>query len=182
MDVDPDTIARLQRGQLEALGAVYAALGDRVFRVCRHLLGQDADAEDATQETFMKVWDHAAQFAGRASFATWVHRIAVHHCYWRLPQRKGRRERQEGAETLGKLAVERDGVAGVEERELVERLLEELPEEQRAVVVLREIEGLAYQEIAEVLDVPIGTVMSRLNRARARLSAAAAGRLAHERR
>jgi RNA polymerase sigma-70 factor (ECF subfamily) len=182
LDPDPQTLARLGAGDLAAFAAVYESLGDRVFRICRSLLGQDADAEDATQEVFLKVHAHAAQFAGRSRFSTWVHRIAVHHCYWRLRQRRARNARTTPPPDFAHLAGGPDEIERIDARDLADRLLAGLPEDQRTVVVLREIEGLSYQEIAETLEIPIGTVMSRLNRARHRLEAIAAERTVHDRR
>ncbi|MCC6669927.1 MAG: sigma-70 family RNA polymerase sigma factor [Planctomycetes bacterium] len=181
MEPDPETLDRLRAGERDALAAVYAALADRVYRVTRNLLGQDADAEDATQEVFLKVFQHAASFAGRARFSTWVHRIAVHHCYWRLRQRRRRAGSQDAAVEVGTLPDPRDGSGPADARDLLDRMLGSLNAEQRAAVVLREVEGLSYQEIADILEVPIGTVMSRLNRARSLLAADAARRMAHER-
>lgn len=171
-DLDPADIARLRRGELGALEAAYRRFGPRVHANCRALLANAADAEDAVQEIFLKVWERAAQFDGRSRFSTWLYRIAVNHCAQRAEKERLRRglplpdgdarEFADGGGSPSDAAGERDAC------ELLERRLAGLGNEHRAVLVLRELDGLSYAEIAEVLDVPVGTVMSRLARARER--------------
>jgi RNA polymerase sigma-70 factor (ECF subfamily) len=140
-----------------------------VYRLCLRLLGLAAEAEDATQEVFLKLFERAASFDGRARFSTWLHRLTVNHCLHRIEKERLRRTDPLG-EDDPKLrdpgpgparALERD-----ETREHLAALLARLSPEHRSVLVLRELEELPYQEIAETLAVPVGTVMSRLARAR----------------
>lgn len=171
-DVEPEDLDRCRAGDPRGLEAVYDALGDRVFRLCRGVLGHDADAEDAAQEVLIRILAKAPTFDGRARFSTWVHRLTVNHA---LNFRRGReRRRRPGDGVPADLRVDPaptppEAAAREEARGLLDRLLAELPAEARVVLTLREIEGLSYREISEALDVPIGTVMSRLSRARARL-------------
>lgn len=173
MDLDDRVLQRLKSGDLAALETTYRLFGDRLLRLSRHLLGCEADAEDAMQEVFLKVFERAHQFDGRSRFSTWLYRLAINHCLNRLE-----RERRRSGEPLQagdqespvdaapsplELAHER------ESKERLERLLARLSDEHRAVLVLREIESLSYEEIAAALEIPVGTVMSRLARARARL-------------
>jgi len=170
MAFDSQLIARLQAGDVAALEACYHEHGRSVFVLCRHLLGNEADARDATQEVFIKLFERAASFAGRASFLTWLRRLAVNHCLSRLEHERLRQTApldEEQHATNGSCPSLH--AQGLEQRALLDGWLERLPNEQRAVLVLREIEGLSYDEIAATLAVPSGTVMSRLARARERL-------------
>jgi len=182
MDFHDSELARLRAGDVGALESCYRVFGRRVRRLCRSLLGPN-DADDATQEVFVRVFERARQFSGRARFSTWIYRLTVNHCLHRLE-----RERRRGAEPLSDengssweraLSWTDDALRAVDDRDAVEKLLGELNPEQRTALTLREIEGLDYREIADVLDVPIGTVMSRLNRARQRLIELADASRAH---
>lgn len=169
MDSDGDLVRRLQRGEMGALKEAYEQHGARVHRLCLRLLGRSCDAEDATQDVFIKLFERAGSFDRRARFTTWLHQLTVNLCLHRLEKERLRASRplpegDSAPEDLRETPVERLGRA--EERGLLQALLLRLPPEQRAVLVLREIEELSYQEIAETLAIPIGTVMSRLSRAR----------------
>ena len=172
-DRDPDAalVRGLRRQEMSALRQAYERHGARIHRLCLRLLGRPADAEDATQEVFLKLFERAASFAGRARFSTWLHRLTVNHCLHRLE-----REHLRDSSTLLDGALETDPadspielLSQSEARESLQQLLSRLTPEHRAVLVLREIEQLSYQEIAETLAIPVGTVMSRLARARTEL-------------
>lgn len=167
-------IERCRAGDVAGLAVLYRAFGERVYRVCRSILGQAADAEDAAQEVFLRVFDKIKTFDGRSALGTWIYRVAVNHCLnlkqsWRRLPRLLLGEAEGSALALGLVDGSRNQRA-VDDRDAADALLSLLPTDQRAVLALREIEGLDYRSIAEVLDVPIGTVMSRLARARAALS------------
>jgi RNA polymerase sigma-70 factor, ECF subfamily len=165
-------VERLRRGDRTALESAYRQFGARVHASCRGLLGNAADAEDAVQEVFLKLHERAAQFDGASRFSTWLFRITLNHCLQRLEKarvrsaeelpRETEREFAHGGASPLELAHDRDA------REVLERRLAELNDEHRAVLVLRELDDLSYAQIAAVLDVPVGTVMSRLARARER--------------
>jgi RNA polymerase sigma-70 factor (ECF subfamily) len=130
------------------------------------ILGQGADAEDATQEIFLRVREKADGFDGRGSFSAWLRRLALNHCLNRLAERRRREGRIEPCDLD---RVPTSAPPKFETAEALERALSRLPDDQRAVLVLREVEGLTYREISEALSIPAGTVMSRLARARERL-------------
>jgi RNA polymerase sigma-70 factor (ECF subfamily) len=183
---DPDEAALLSRARLGDQSA-FERLVERhlpqvwraVWRVVRH----KQDAEDVVQETFLTAWRSLPDFRGDAAFATWLHRIAVtrslHHVE-RAGERLRRASRsiddeETGATVLIALEGGRSGTAGesplrqLEAKELLARLqacLEKLPPAWRAVLALRDVDALAYEEIARALDVALGTVRSRLARAR----------------
>jgi RNA polymerase sigma-70 factor (ECF subfamily) len=168
-DFDGDLVRRLARRETGALAEAWERHGARVHRLCLRLLGRACDAEDATQEVFLKLFERAGSFDERARFTTWLHRLTVNHCLHRLEK-----ERLRAARPLpdGESAPPDPGEAPLEQlgrteaRERLQALLLRLVPEQRAVLVLREIEQLSYREIAETLSIPEGTVMSRLSRAR----------------
>jgi RNA polymerase sigma-70 factor (ECF subfamily) len=172
MDPDRALVEGLRRGEREALRETYERHGARVYRLCLRLLGSRPDAEDLTQEVFLKLFERAGTFDGRARFSTWIHRLTVNACLHRI-EREGLRRAQPLPEDDESPADPCGGpgepLERREERVELEALLGRLAPEQRAVLVLREVEELSYQEIAEALAIPVGTVMSRLSRARERL-------------
>jgi RNA polymerase sigma-70 factor (ECF subfamily) len=173
-ELDPPTLERLRHGDLAALETAYLLFGGRVLRLARAVLADATDAEDALQEVFLKVLERVHQFDGRARFSTWLHRLVVNHCLSRLERARIRRadalpEADEQA-PVDHAPSPLEAAQRSESRARLEALLRRLPPEQRAAFVLRELEGLSYAEIAAALGVPEGTVMSRLYRARARLT------------
>jgi len=165
-EIDESTLRRLAGGDPAALADCFRVHGARVWRLARALLGQAADADDATQEIFLRVREKAAGFGGRGSFSGWLRRLAVNHCLNLLARRRSRQERVEALEP-DSLAV--PAPVALDTLDSLERALARLPDDQRAALALREIEGLSYREIAGTLAIPIGTVMSRIARARERL-------------
>lgn len=172
-DLSQNDLVRCRRGDPGGLEVLFRTYVDRVFRTCLGLLGQHADAEDATQDVMLRIFAKIGRFSERSRLSTWIYRVTVNHC---LNLRRRRRREQTriaaDAETLtdsgGPTPLEQTSAA--EERELLLRRLQRLGPDLAAVLVLREIEGQSYREIAEILGVPSGTVMSRLARARQKLA------------
>jgi RNA polymerase sigma-70 factor (ECF subfamily) len=146
-----------------------------VFAVAMRMLGREEDALDATQDAFLTVYRKAGQFRGESAFTTWLHRITVNACYDIL-RKKARqpllravgdddREVEPGPPVEDHAAEVAGGID-------VERALQEVPEDFRAVLILADIHDLAYDEIATILEIPTGTVKSRLHRGRAALGRA----------
>jgi RNA polymerase sigma-70 factor (ECF subfamily) len=137
----------------------------RVYRVALRMLGSDADAQDAAQETFVSAWRGLPRFRGDSAAATWLYRIVTNRCLNRLASR-----RPESGVDADELPGEaRDPALLVEQRarlDAISRAVAMLPDEQRAALVLRDYEGLAYEEIADVLRISLGAVKSRIHRAR----------------
>ena len=170
-DVSDNTVAQLRRGDPRALAELFHAYGDRVFNLCRSLLGNTADAEDATQEVFIRALEQGARFDGRSGFAPWLFRLAINHA--RNLAKAAARRATHSLSVLPENVLPVDGrrapdeqAAEREESVVLEGLLGQVPLDQRAVLVLREFEQMSYQEISELLDIPLGTVTSRLVRAR----------------
>jgi RNA polymerase sigma-70 factor (ECF subfamily) len=141
----------------------------RIFAVAVRMLGNAAEAEEIAQEAFVRAHRALAEFRGDAKLSTWLYAIASRLCLNRLASSE-RSARRQGEEVLMRLPHEARGPdALLEQSELegaLHRAIAELPDERRIVVVLRDLEGLDYEEIAAALDLPLGTVRSRLHRAR----------------
>lgn len=162
-----------QQGDRAALDTLLREHYDRVYAICRRLAGNDADAADATQEALMAIVRGLPKFDGRAKFSTWSYRVATNACLDEL-RRRGRRptpglpefETEDHAPN-----ADRPGVADqVSDRIVLDDALRELPDEFRAPIVLRDQLGMDYAEIAATLDIPPGTVRSRIARGRTRLA------------
>lgn len=146
---------------------------DRVHAVCRRIAGGTRDADDAAQEAMIRVVRNLDRFDGRSAFGTWVYRIATNTALDELRKRKRRPqlrpvddddERHPPPEPADQIADRR--IDSVADRITIDAAFAELPDEFRAAVVLRDVGDLDYAEIAEVLDLPIGTVKSRIARGR----------------
>ncbi len=161
--------------RVAALREAYESHGDRVYRTARHVLGQAADAEDAVQDVFLRLLDGSAPLPDADGFSAWMYRITVNHCLNVLKRK--RRDPAPAVEDAGVATPAPDDASPLraaeraEARDHAAHLLARLAVQDRTILALREIEGLSYREIGDVLDLPQGTVMSRLSRARERLAA-----------
>ena len=166
---DAGLVARLQAGEGPAFEELVRRYQHRVFGVAVRMLGNGAEAEEVAQEVFLRAHRAIGEFRGEAKLSTWLYAIASRLCLTRLGAAE-RRAGREGEETLLRLANGHASPAAALERSELElalhRAIAELPEDRRLVVVLRDLEGLAYEEIAAALELPVGTVRSRLHRAR----------------
>ena len=162
-------LSRLRAGDRRAFEELVRTQQHRVYGLALRMLGNPAEAQDIAQEAFLRAHRGLAEFRGEARLSTWLYAIVSRLCLNRLAGSE-RRLARDGEETLARIADARPGPdQAFEQGELEEalhRAIGELPEERRIVVVLRDVEGLAYEEIADVLDLPVGTVRSRLHRAR----------------
>lgn len=147
--------------------SVYETCQRDVFALCRHLVGNAADAQDATQETFLAVARALPAFRGEASVKTWVHRIAI-RCALQVRARSRRAPEPLPLENLPTASTDPRGPR--EHASELARAMGELTFEQRTVISLFALDGLTHAEIADVLGVPEGTVWSRLHTARKRLA------------
>jgi len=177
-DAEPDEelVRRYLEGDPQAFAVLVDRHSPRVYNVALRMLGDADEARDATQDAFLTVVRKATQFRGEAAFSTWLHRIAVNACYDILRKRRRqpmlRRVDDEGdpiPETGPPVADHADATAGSID---VSRALQRIPDEYRIVLVLADVQDLPYEEIARTLDVPIGTVKSRVHRGRVALARA----------
>jgi RNA polymerase sigma-70 factor, ECF subfamily len=171
---DDTALARLAAiGDRDALDALLDRHVDRVHTICRRILGNPEDAADASQEALIAVARSIRRFDGRSAFTTWLYRIATNAALDEL-RRRGRRPTPtetlpEAAPTLGS-SLAGAGPEAVAERIDIDAALGRISDEFRVAVVLRDLCDLEYSEIAEVLDLPPGTVRSRIARGRAALA------------
>jgi RNA polymerase sigma-70 factor (ECF subfamily) len=157
-------------GDLRSLELLLDRHADRVHAVCRRVVGHPEDALDATQEALIAIARGISRFDGRSAFTTWLYRVATNAALDEL-RRKARRPRPvEALPEPTASASPLDEQVGA--RLDVDAALATVPEEFRVAVILRDLCDLDYAEIAEVLDVPAGTVRSRISRGRAALAAA----------
>lgn len=174
MSSDPrQLIARFKAGDNAAFEGLVRLYQDRVYSLCRHLLGNAHEAEDAAQDSFIKAYRHLRHFTPNASFYTWLYRITVNTChdYRKRPffaslfSRSAEGEDFLAWEMPDELSPERL-YESKEMGQALQHALQKLSLKLKTVLVLKEMEGLSYEEIAEVLDISLGTVKSRLSRAR----------------
>jgi len=173
---DEELVRRYLAGDAQAFAILVDRHSPRVYNVALRMLGDPDEARDATQDAFLTVVRKAKQFRGEAAFSTWLHRIAVNACYDILRKRRRqpllRRVDDEAdaiPETGPSVADHADEAAGSID---VSRALQAIPHEYRIVLVLADVQDLPYEEIARTLDVPIGTVKSRIHRGRVALARA----------
>jgi len=169
-EIPQGTIIKAREGEKAAFEAIYRAASGFVYTVALRITNNPQEAEEVTQDVFLKVYRHLAEFEFRSSFTTWLYRISVNtalNAYKRLARERSRRVDLSDTSDRQEFAVAAPEVGQDEDNERrVARLLEKLKPHQRACIALREFEGLSYQQIAEVLKVKINTVRSRLKRAR----------------
>jgi RNA polymerase sigma-70 factor (ECF subfamily) len=168
---DAALVAAAQAGDRSALETLLRRHHDRLYAVCRRLTGSDADGADACQEAMISIVRGLARFDARSSFGTWAYRVATNAALDELRRKRRRPEPEaELPEAWDGGPVSNDGIGAVADRLDIDAALSRLPAEFRAPVVLRDLCGLSYEEIAEVLEIPPGTVRSRIARGRGALA------------
>jgi RNA polymerase sigma-70 factor, ECF subfamily len=168
---EPDVVlvAAAQRGERDAMNALLERHYERIASTCRRVMSNQADSSDATQEALMAITRGIGRFDGTSSFTTWAYRVATNAALDEL-RRKGRRP-VPNEDVLAHVAPDgRTPYADIDSTTDLGRALAKLPAEFRAPLVLRDVSGLDYAEIAEILGIPGGTVRSRIARARAALA------------
>ena len=181
---DEEAISRARRGDHAAFRVLVERYQQRAYRLALRILRDEEMARDAVQDAFLKVYASLGRFEGRSSFYTWLYRVVLNLCLdLRRRDRSGRHvewaeehtplsqgadpdseEPMEGAPPSPHHVLER-----AELRERMAAAIEELPDAARRTLLLREVDGLSYEEIAQALEIPKGTVMSRLHYARRRM-------------
>jgi RNA polymerase sigma-70 factor (ECF subfamily) len=176
-DIDQRLVERVQRGEKDAFDLLVLKYQRKIFRLLSRLIRDPAEVEDVAQEAFIKAYRALPNFRGDSAFYTWLYRIAINTAKNHLVS-QGRRapttteadieeaETFDDGEHLRDLNTPDSMMLSKQVAEAVNRAIEQLPEDLRTAIVLREIEGLSYEEIAESMNCPIGTVRSRIFRAR----------------
>jgi len=173
-------VARARSGNIAAFEQIVTAYEKRVYNLALRMMGNPDDASDVAQEAFLRVYSSLRSFRGDSSFSTWIYRIVSNICLDELRKRNRQRlayldepvESEDGE--MSKQVPDPspgpdDVLQQTETRECIQRGIASLHEDHRVIVVLRDIQGLSYEEIAEILGISLGTVKSRLNRARTAL-------------
>jgi RNA polymerase sigma-70 factor (ECF subfamily) len=186
---DPEILRRAQAGDEAAFGSLMRSHYDRTFRLVYAIVRHEADARDVCQEVWLTVWRELPKFRGDARFTTWLHPIATRRALDHLRKRRrwfdkflpfdtGDADLPSAPEPVTTDDAGKQAEHG-ERQAALQAALASLPPKLRAVLALREVEGLSYDEIAKATDIPTGTVMSRLYHAR-RLLAQKLGRKSNE--
>lgn len=174
-DISEDVILRAARGESDAFEQILKAYGEVVYNVSLRVVRHKEDAEEVAQEVFLTLYRKLRGFEGRSSLKTWIYRITVNTAINFAKRAARMKDKTVGYDETNEPA---DAHSEAQERtegeyagKVVDRLLQMLSEEQRACIVLRNVEGLSYEEIAGALGININAVRSRLKRARERLLA-----------
>ncbi|HHY36304.1 MAG TPA: sigma-70 family RNA polymerase sigma factor [Firmicutes bacterium] len=174
---DAELVRRCRQGQQAAFAELVERYEKKVYNLAYRMLGDGEEARDLAQEAFLKAYYALPDFRGESTFSTWLYRITTNLCLDVLRRRKNNiafsldepLQTEKGA-LARQLPAEGEGPEGIVERQelrqLIQRLIDTLPPEQRLVLVMREFQDLTYEEIAAALQCSLGTVKSRLSRAR----------------
>ena len=169
---DDSLVRRVQKGDWDAFEILVLKYQERIFRVVRRFLGDRDQVEDLAQEVFIRAYRSVGAFEGKSSFYTWLYKIALNTCrnHYRSIGRRPEGSTVDGEAIFEKLAGREGGpekdAFRAEFWDVVSKSMEELPREQREVIVLCDLEGLSYEEIAGIVGSPVGTVRSRVFRGR----------------
>jgi RNA polymerase sigma-70 factor (ECF subfamily) len=175
--LDVALVERHRSGDLQAFDEVYDRFGDMVYNLAARMSGSREEAADLTQEIFLRIYRHLGSFGGRSTLKTWVFRIAINHCRDRLSRHFPSMKSIDDDVEDGGVPIADPGrgpeelALAADEGRRVSEGLARIPPVFREAVVLRDLEGLSYEEIAEVLGVRVGTVRSRIARGRDQLRA-----------
>jgi RNA polymerase sigma-70 factor (ECF subfamily) len=176
---EAELVRKAQAGDIGAFEDLVRRHQPRVFAIIGGILRRSEDVEDVAQQVFLKVYLSLPRFDLRSTFSTWLYKVTVNECLDHLRKKKVRKlvyeadlSEEQAAVLEGAVQPERHEVSSerrAELRQLVDRLLNELPDEERLMMVLKEVEGWTVEEISEVLNLNVNTVKVRLFRARSRL-------------
>ncbi len=177
-EIDQQLVERAQRGDKQAFDLLVIKYQRKLARLLSQFIRDAAEVEDVTQETFIKAYRSLSSFRGESAFYTWLYRIGINAAKNYLVAQKRRAlnatngfdiedsENFEGGSQLRELNTPESELMSKQIAQTVHQTLQALPEELRAAITLREIEGLSYEEIANIMNCPTGTVRSRIFRAR----------------
>ena len=174
---DEQLIARFQQGDLQAFDVLVRRYKDQLLNFVYRYVGNRSDAEDIVQETFLRVYKNKHYYKEIAKFSTWVYTIASNLAKTELRRRK----RHKIFSVSNFVNEERDydipdkdhsperKVDGTLKEDIIQKAIEKLPPKFKEVIILRDVQGFAYEEISQILNIPLGTVKSRVNRGRLKL-------------
>jgi RNA polymerase sigma-70 factor (ECF subfamily) len=167
---DADCVRRIQHGEVDAFEVLVRRHEKTIFNLVYRMLGDYDDAIEVSQEVFLSAYRAIGQFRGDANFSTWLYRIALNHVTTRRRSNNSRQHRTAPIEDMELIRDSQPGPAEtLEKKEMQERVqlaLNKLSPEDAAVILLRDLQDVPYDEVARLLEIPVGTVKSRLHRAR----------------
>ena len=172
---EQDMLERAARGDAAAFNQLMEQHERRMYAVALRMCGNREDAQDCLQEAMLRVYRAIGGFKGQSSFSTWVYRITMNTCLDELRRKKNRQNtsldnlRDMGWSPADETNAPEKQAMRSELRRNLNRAIRELPEEMRAAVVLRDIQGFSYDEIARMLEINVGTIKSRISRGREKL-------------
>lgn len=180
---DAERVKAFQSGDKTVFDKIVLKYKDKVFNLCYRFLGDHAEADDCAQESFVKVYCSLQGFRLESTFSTWLYRLTVNTCKNKLGSLEYRyrkkmvrlnnpKETEEGTNPIEIKDESLSPIIEIERKEkkmLIQKAIDSLPEEQKTVVVLRDIEGLSYEEIVKITGYKLGTLKSKLARARSEL-------------
>lgn len=175
-ETDQQLIARVQKGDTRAFDMLVLKYQHKIFGLISRYVHDADEVQDVAQEAFIKAYKALPKFRGDSQFYTWMYRIAVNTAKNHLVSRSRRppgsdvdvedAEYYDGGAALRDIETPESALFGAELKAVVEKAIAELPDDLRTAVTLREFDGLSYEDIAEIMDCPVGTVRSRIFRAR----------------
>ena len=172
---DAVCVRRLQRGDVDAFEILVRRHEKTIFNLLYRMLGDYDDAAETSQEVFLSAYRAIGQFRGEANFSTWLYRIALNHATTRRKSLSLRHKRLVPLDNTDMVdeghALPDESLEAKELRESVQRVLNDLQPDDAAVILLRDLQDIPYEDVARVLKIPVGTVKSRLHRARQALKA-----------
>ena len=170
-DISEEILAKASAGDLESFAALYKTTAGLVYNVALRIVNNREDAQEVTQEVFLIIYHKLKSFRFESSFKTWVYRITANYAI-NFAKRESKNKTVEYDDNLMTETNDNDIQSEIDQehkKKMIEELLSAINPEQRACVILRNLEGLSYQQIAETLQIKVNTVRSRLKRAREKL-------------
>ncbi len=177
MHQDDFLVHKAQKGDVEAFEELICAYEHRIYNIAYKMMGNPEDAMDVAQEALLKIYKSLKKFKNQSTFSTWVYRVAMNTCLDELRKKKrgflllmndaegyGNGIVDSSSDSLPEVSYERK-----ERLKSLQNAIQELIPDYKSVIILRDIQGFSYEEIAEILHCPLGTVKSRINRARTEL-------------
>ena len=169
-------IKQVLKGDQDAYAEIVEIFKDKIFQLCYRMLGNRHEAEDMAQEAFIRAYVNIASFNINLKFSTWLYRIATNLCIDRIRKKKpdyyldAEVKGTEGLTMYSQIAADtslpEEEIESMELQEMIQKEISKLPEKYRTVIVLKYIEELSLNEISEILDMPLGTVKTRIHRGR----------------
>lgn len=163
-----ELIKRCKSDDVDAFEKLIVMYEDKIYNLCHYLLKNNEDALDASQEVCLKIYKSISAFKGDSKFSTWVYRVTYNTCLDHIKKRKDELPYDDviNPETTQSEGRIEDIVEKKELKQEIKNSIKKLSNDFRTIIILRDIDGLSYQEISEILKIEVGTVKSRLNRAR----------------